>query len=119
MDLDPTFHFDKDLDLAMCYGSGSFLFQSRNVPKVVLFVNLNLIFLISRSARSQKEGVHYYFSVPVNFVMIRNELQLDKRVWLLDGSILLLYRENFNCVRHFRYALVKGTVSADYNCLKI
>ncbi len=45
-----------DPDPTAWYGSGSLPFQRRNVPKTVLFIHLNLIFLVSRSARTQPEG---------------------------------------------------------------
>jgi hypothetical protein len=39
------------------YGSGSLPFQRGNVPKKVLFMHLNLIFLVSRSNRIQPKGI--------------------------------------------------------------
>ncbi len=58
---DPTFHFDTDPDpdstTLYSSGSGSLLFQRGNVPKKVIFINLNLVFLVCRSSRSQTAGI--------------------------------------------------------------
>jgi hypothetical protein len=48
-DPDPAYQFDTDLDPTVGYGSGFLPFQRGNVPKTVLFIHLNLIFLVSRS----------------------------------------------------------------------
>jgi hypothetical protein len=49
-------HFDTDP--AFQYWSGSDLpFQRDNAPKTVLFVQLNLIFIVNRYARNQPEGI--------------------------------------------------------------
>jgi hypothetical protein len=52
MDPDPTFQFDTDPVPTVWYGSGSSLIQRGNVPKTALLINLNLIFLVSRSTRT-------------------------------------------------------------------
>jgi hypothetical protein len=46
-DPDPYQIFHTDPDRTICYasGSGSLQFQRSNVPKTVLFIHLNLIFL--------------------------------------------------------------------------
>ncbi len=69
-DPDPAFQFDMDPDPTVWYGSGSLSFQIGTVPKTVLFIHLNVIFLVSRSNRTQPEGIIVKFSLPVNFVMI-------------------------------------------------
>jgi hypothetical protein len=56
--------------LVTLIGSGSLPFQRGNVPKTVLFIHLNLIFLVSRSNRTQPEGMLCKFSLPVNFVVL-------------------------------------------------
>ncbi len=56
-DPDPTFHFDMDPDLTISYRSRSSLFHSGNVLKMILFLHLNLIFLVGRSARTQPAGI--------------------------------------------------------------
>ncbi len=66
-DPDPAFHFDTDpdpdafqfvTDPDVWYGSGSGTspFQRGNVPITVLFMHLNLIFLVSRSNRTHTKG---------------------------------------------------------------
>ncbi len=58
-DSDPDFHFDTDPDPANRSGYRSLLYQRGNVPKTVLYIHLDLIFLVSRSARTQPESVLY------------------------------------------------------------
>ncbi len=53
-DPDPAFQFDTDPDPTVW--SGSLPFQRLNVPKTVLFIHLNLVFLVSRSNRTQPKG---------------------------------------------------------------
>jgi hypothetical protein len=54
--------------------SGSLQLQrgTGNVPKTVLFIHLNLIFLVTRSNRTQPKGIRYFvrFSPLVNFVVL-------------------------------------------------
>ncbi len=60
MDLDPAFHFDPDPDCAFRFGPDPdpYCFKEIcNVPKTILFIHLNLIFLVSRSTRAQPEGI--------------------------------------------------------------
>jgi hypothetical protein len=60
-DYDPAFHFDTDPDPANRSGYRSLLYQRGNVPKTVpvLYIQLDLIFLVSRSAWTQPESVLY------------------------------------------------------------
>jgi hypothetical protein len=61
MDPDPACHFDMGPDPACQFDpnpdptarSGSLLFQRGNVSKTVFFIHLNLVFLVSRSNRTQ------------------------------------------------------------------
>jgi hypothetical protein len=61
-DPDPAFQFDTNLDLTVWYGYGfiSLPFQRGNVPKTVLFIHLCLIFLVSRSNKTQTKGILSY-----------------------------------------------------------
>ncbi len=54
---DSVFQFDTNPDPADLYGSGSLPFQRGNVPKTVLSIYLYLIFLVSRSNRTQTKGL--------------------------------------------------------------
>jgi hypothetical protein len=54
-DPDPVFHFDTDPTIL--YRSGSLLLRG-NVPLTRHFIHLDLILLVSRSARTQPAGVH-------------------------------------------------------------
>jgi hypothetical protein len=77
-DPDPVFQFDTDLDLTVWYRSGSLPFQRGNEPKTVLFIHLNLFFLVSRSNKAYFVKI----SFPVNFVVLIRELVYDV-YWLL------------------------------------
>jgi hypothetical protein len=57
LDPDPFFHFDTDPNPTVWYRSGSLPFLKGNVPKTVLFVHLNLSFIVSRFARTQPKGI--------------------------------------------------------------
>jgi hypothetical protein len=46
------------------------MFQRGNVCKMVFFIHLDLIFLVSRSARANQQACIGKFSVPINIVVL-------------------------------------------------
>jgi hypothetical protein len=67
-DPDPAFQFDTDPDPTVLCGSGSLLFHRGNVPKSVLLMHLYVIFLVSRTPRTQTKDT--FLNFPIHLILL-------------------------------------------------
>ncbi len=66
LDPDPAFQFDTYPGPTVWYRSGSFPFKEVMCLKQYLFIHLSLIFLVSRSNRTQLEGIN----IPIQLILL-------------------------------------------------